>query len=165
MHWALVVFLISAWLTRELRGPWHPWLGYGAAAVVALRIVWGFAGGRHARFAQFVRAPAATVAYARAVIAGHAPRYLGHNPLGGWMVLALLVTVGAVCLSGWLFTTDWLWGYAWLAQTHTVLAWLLVALVALHVAGVAFTSRHQRESLLRAMFDGLKRAPGPGDDA
>ncbi|MFT3819356.1 MAG: cytochrome b/b6 domain-containing protein [Rubrivivax sp.] len=163
LHWALVACVAAAWFTRDLRGPWHEWLGYGAAAIVASRLAWGFAGSPYARFAQFVRAPAATLAYARAVLAGAAPRYLGHNPLGGWMVLALLAAVAATCLSGWLFTTDWLWGYEWVEDAHAALAWMLVALVALHVGGVVFTSRHQKENLVRAMLTGDKPAPS-GDD-
>jgi cytochrome b len=63
-----------------------------ALALLAARVAWGFGGSRYARFAQFVRTPAATLAYARLARAGHAPRYLGHNPLGAWMVLALLAT-------------------------------------------------------------------------
>lgn len=160
LHWSLVALVAAAWFTRESRGPWHEWIGYGVAAVVILRLVWGFAGSRHARFADFVRGPGKVLPYARAVLAGRAPRYVGHNPLGGWMVLALLSTAGLLCLSGWLFTTDWLWGYAWLANTHLALAWLLIALAALHVMGVILTSRHQRENLVRAMIDGRKRAPG-----
>ncbi len=81
------------------------------------------------------------------------------------MVLALLATLSALCLSGWLFTTDWLWGYAWLSNTHAVLGWLLVGLVALHLVGVVVTSWHQRENLVRAMIDGRKRAPGPEGEA
>lgn len=159
LHWALVTLVIASWFTRELRGPWHEWLGFGAAGVVALRIVWGFVGTRYARFAQFVRAPATTMRYARAVFTGRAPRHLGHNPLGGWMVLALLATVGLLCLSGWLFTTDWLWGYAWLENTHAALGWLLVGLAVFHVVGVMFTCWHQHENLVSAMFSGRKRAP------
>lgn len=163
LHWLLVALVASTWFTGDLRGPWHEWLGYGVAAVVALRFVWGFSGGRHARFAQFVRAPRVTLAYAHSVLRGQARRYLGHNPLGGWMVVALLGTLAALCLSGWLSTTDWLWGYAWLANTHVALGWLLVAEVASHLVGVVFTSWQHRENLVRAMVTGRKPAPGPGD--
>lgn len=164
LHWALVALAAAAWFTRETRGPWHERIGYGVAVVVVVRIVWGFVGSRRARFADFVRGPSLTLPYARAVLAGRAPRYVGHNPLGGWMVVALLSTAALLCLSGWLFTTDWLWGYAWLANTHAALAWLLIALAALHVAGVILTSRHQRENLVRSMVDGRKRPPGPGEE-
>lgn len=162
-HWALVALLPAAWLTHDLRGPWHEGLGYAAAAVVALRVGWGFVGSSSARFGSFVRRPEVTMAYARAVFSGHAPRHVGHNPLGGWMVVALLAVVASICLSGWLFTTDWLWGYVWLSSTHAALGWLLVGLVVIHVAGVVFTSWHQRENLVRSMVDGRKRA-ATGED-
>jgi cytochrome b len=156
LHWALVATILAAWLTREWRGPWHLAFGYGAAAIVALRVLWGFTGSRHARFADFLQGPQATLKYAGQVLRGQAPRYVGHNPAGAWMVVALLATLACVCLTGWLFTTDWLWGYAWLENLHAALAWLLAALVALHLAGVVFTSWHQRENLIRAMVDGRK---------
>lgn len=162
-HWALVLTVSSAWWTGGHTDGWHENLGYAVAAIVAARVAWGFRGGAYARFAQFVRSPAATWAYARSVQAGRAARYLGHNPLGGWMVLALLGCVGALCLSGWLYTTDLLWGYGWLYWTHFVLGWLLVALVTLHLAGVLFTSWQHRENLVRAMVTGRKPAPGPHD--
>jgi cytochrome b len=164
LHWTLASLLLAAWLTGESTSGWHEWLGYAAAALVATRLAWGVAAPRrHARFASFMRGPRATATYARAVLAGHAPRYLGHNPLGGWMVLALLACVALLALSGWLQTTEWLWGYAWLYWTHYVLGWLLVALVAAHLLGVLFTSWHQRENLVAAMFSGRKRRPEAGD--
>ena len=89
-------------------------------SVAVLRLAWGFAarGDRYARFAQFVRPARATLPYARAVLQHQAPRYIGHNPLGGWMVVGLLACVGALGVTGALYTTDWLWGYAWLAHLH-----------------------------------------------
>ena len=80
------------------------------------------------------------------------------------MVLALLACVAALGTTGWLYTaTDLFWGEAWLESLHAILAWLLLALVAMHVAGVVFTSLRQRENLVRAMVDGAKPAPQPGD--
>jgi cytochrome b len=159
-HWTLVTCLIAAWFTRR---EVHEWIGYAAGAVVALRILWGFVGSRHARFSQFVRAPAATLAYARAVAAGCAPRYLGHNPLGAWMIVALLAVVALTAASGWLSVTERYWGVAWVQDTHEALADVLVALVALHLAGVAHASLRHRENLVRAMFTGRKPPPGSGD--
>src|SRR5205814_3455273 len=72
--------------SSDLRQAAHEWIGYAALAVVALRAAWGFMGPRYSRFGQFVRSPAKTLAYVKAVAAGREPRYLGHNPLGGWMV-------------------------------------------------------------------------------
>ena len=137
--------------------------GYVAAAAVVLRLVWGIRGSRYARLSQFVRSPRQVLAYARALRAGDEPRYIGHNPLGGWMVLALWATAAALALTGWLYTTDWLWGYEWLSDLHAGLAWAIVALVTAHLGVVAMTSWRHRENLVGAMFSGAKRAPQPGD--
>ncbi|HEX7915769.1 cytochrome b/b6 domain-containing protein [Rudaea sp.] len=163
MHWLLVLAVASAWFTRGRLDSWHEWLGYAALVIVALRIVWGFIGSRHARFAQFVRAPRASLRYLREIATGRAPRHLGHNPLGGWMILALLSCVSALGLTGWLATTDWLWGYAWLAELHAGLGWTFVTLVCLHLAGVLFSSWQHRENLVAAMLSGRKAAPLDGD--
>ncbi|WP_427911830.1 cytochrome b/b6 domain-containing protein [Ramlibacter sp. MMS24-I3-19] len=166
LHWLLVATVAIAWLSSLALLGWHEPAGYAAAAIVAARVAWGFTGSRHARFASFVRGPAAVAAYGRRVLARRERRYLGHNPLGGWMVLALLACVGALGVTGWLYTaTDLFWGEAWLERVHAALAWLLLALIALHVAGVVFTSLRQRENLVRAMVTGAKQAPGADDAA
>lgn len=156
LHWLLVLAVAAAWITREDTGTLHQYLGYGAAAIVLARIAWSGIGNQYARFGQFVRGVGPTFVYLRAVISGQAPRYLGHNPLGGWMVIALMTCIGLLALSGWMMTTDFLWGYAWPVQLHTALAWLLVALIALHVGGVVFTSWQHRENLIAALFTGKK---------
>jgi len=127
-------------------------------AVIALRMAWGWTGTHYARFSEFVRGPAHTLAYARSVAALSEPRYLGHNPLGGWMVVALLAMATAAGLSGWLSVTDRFWGVKWVQELHEALANTLYALVGLHVAGVIYTSVRHRENLVRAMFTGRKRA-------
>lgn len=158
LHWLLVIAVVSAWLTGHWPKRVHDALGYAAAAIVVLRLVWGFCGSPYARFAQFMRGPRATWQYARALLARREPRHLGHNPLGGWMIAALLFCIAGLCTTGILYTTDWLWGYAWLEETHRWFAWALVGLVALHLAGVLFTSLRQRENLVAAMFTGEKPA-------
>jgi len=166
-HWTLVASILATWITAELKldaaKRAHEWVGYAALAVVTLRLAWGWIGPRYARFSQFVRSPARTLAYARAVIASAEPRYIGHNPLGGWMVVALLASAAAAGLSGWLSVTDRFWGVEWVQELHEALANTLYLLVGLHVAGVVFTSLCHRENLVRAMLTGRKPAPGPGD--
>ena len=159
-HWTLVASVLTAWFAR---GEPHEWLGYAALVVVAVRVAWGFVGTRYARFAQFVRPPAATLAYARSVASRREARYLGHNPLGGWMVVALLAAVALTGLSGWLAVTERFWGVAWVQDGHEVLANLLAGLAFVHVAGVVYTSLRHRENLARAMVTGSKPPPGPGD--
>lgn len=162
-HWTLVIGIAAAWLTRHGGGLWHEWLGYLVLAVVVTRVIWGFAGPRYARFAQFLRPPAATLEYGKQLYAGREPRHIGHNPLGGWMIAALLITTTAVCTSGWLYTTDRFWGIEWVEELHAGFTNLLLALVALHIAGAIFSSLRHRENLVAAMFTGRKRAPEKND--
>ena len=166
LHWLLAAAVTAAWLTTWGFTQCHRAVGYGAAAVVLARLAWGFVGSAHSRFTTFLRGPAATARYARTLLSRREPRYLGHNPLGAWMVVALLGCVLALGLTGGLYTnTDRFWGDPWMEQLHTALAWLLLALTALHVAGVALTSLRHRENLVRAMLDGSKAPPQDGDIA
>ena len=162
LHWFLVFSVTVAWLTDDGPGWLHDAAGYAALFVVALRVLWGLVGPATARFRSFLRPPGATLAYAKAVRDRTEPRHLGHNPLGGWMIVALLLTVAATGLSGWLYTTDAFWGVAWVEAVHETFANLLLGLIALHIAGVVFTSFRQRENLVAAMIHGRK-ASRPGD--
>lgn len=167
LHWTLAGAVATAWVS----GHWapadfdamHHTAGYVALAAVVLRGGWGLIGPRHARFASFVRGPRDVLAYARALRAGREARYVGHNPLGGWMAVMLWTTAAAVAATGWLYTTEWLWGYAWLETLHLVLGWLIAALVAGHLAGVVMTSWRHRENLIAAMFSGRKRVAEGSD--
>lgn len=168
LHWLLAASVITAWAS----GHWpssrwfdqiHHTAGYVAVAVVFCRVIWGFAGGRYARFAQFVRSPRAVLQYARQVLRGREQRYIGHNPLGSCMVIALLVTVAGLSLTGFLYTTEWLWGYEWLEDLHAVLGWCVAVLVPCHLAGVALSGWRHRENLVAAMLTGRKRAATPDD--
>ena len=163
LHWVLVgAVALSAIGLVALFGVHQP-AGYIALAAVLARVAWGVAGGRSARFALFVRGPRASLRYARAAARGRAPRYLGHNPLGGWMVVALMGCVAALALTGWLYTTDAFWGDETVERVHRALAWTLLGLVVLHLAGVLHTGWRHRENLVAAMWSGRKRAPS-GDD-
>jgi cytochrome b len=159
LHWTLAGAMIASFVTHEGGGWLHEWTGYLALAAACVRVVMGFAASGYWRFSQFVRGAAATLAYARQVWRRQEPHYLGHNPLGGWMVLALLADAVATGLTGWLYTTDRFWGVAWLEELHGALGHALLPLLALHVGGVIFTSWRQRENLAKAMLTGRKRAP------
>lgn len=164
-HWLLVAGIAAAWLTRHGGGRWHEWLGYAVLAVVVLRAVWGFTGPRYARFSQFVRGPAATLRYASRFVAREEPRHLGHNPLGAWMILALLASVALASLTGWLYTTDAYWGDERMEFIHWLAAVSVLVLVPLHVIGVVAASLRHRESLVGAMVHGRKRAAAGSDVA
>ncbi|WP_260590768.1 cytochrome b/b6 domain-containing protein [Variovorax sp. DXTD-1] len=164
-HWALVAAIAVAWFSGEAWLRQHELAGYAALALVAGRCIGGWLGSRYAKFKQFVRPPSQVLRYAAEVLARREKRYLGHNPLGGWMVVALLATVTAVGATGWMYSLDMFWGLAWVEWLHRTLAWTLVALIALHLAGVAFTSWRHRENLVGAMLSGRKRPEEPGDIA
>jgi cytochrome b len=155
-HWSMVILFALAWMTEDFQSLHEP-VGYAILGLLALRIVWGFAGSRHARFADFVHTPRATLAYVRDLLAGRAPRVLGHNPLAGMMVLALMAALIATGASGWLMTTDAYRSVRWLEEVHEALASLTLGLVAVHVAAVLVMSAWHGENLVRAMITGKKR--------
>lgn len=157
-HWSLVLAFFGAYVLGEDGGPVHQALGYAVLGLVAFRLLWGVVGSRHARFADFVPSPRRLVAYVKDVAAHREVRHLGHNPAGGAMIVALLLALVGTGLTGWLQTTDAFWGSEALEDVHEALANATLALVGLHVAGVAFSSLRHRENLVRAMFTGRKRA-------
>lgn len=162
-HWSLVATFAVAWLAADEARKMHELAGYAAGALVACRIAWGLIGSRYARFTQFIRGPHKTLGYARDVLTGREVRYLGHNPLGAMMIVALLMAVGTVATTGWLQTTDMFWGIEWVEEIHEIAANLMLVLVGLHVAGVIFSSLRHRENLVRAMVTGRKAAASVGD--
>ena len=163
-HWMLAACVLGAWLTAESESTrmLHLALGYSAGALVAWRLVWGLVGSRYARFSDFVNSPAAALAYLRGYLpaAGRTGRlqthYLGHNPAGGWAVVALLAAVALAVSTGYLNYQDdsaefW-------SELHELAGNGIMVLVGLHVAAVIATSLLHRENLVRAMVNGYKRA-------
>ena len=163
LHWSLAGSVALCWLTADELQSLHEVAGYAAAGLIGLRLVLGLAGTRYARFSQFIRSPKRTFRYASDTLHHKEPRYLGHNPLGAAMVVALLMMVGGIALTGWMQTTDTYWGIEWVAQMHETLAKLLLVAIALHVAGVIHASFRHHENLVLAMITGRKRAPASGD--
>lgn len=157
-HWALAALFVAAFVTGDESEKVHIAIGYAIAGLVALRLVWGMVGPAHARFSSFVRGPRAVLAYLRDTISLRAPRYLGHNPAGGAMIVALLALLAATALTGYLMTTDTFWGVDWIEDVHEAFANTAMAMVVLHVLGVLVASFEHGENLIRAMFTGRKRA-------
>jgi cytochrome b len=160
-HWSQAALIGVAWITADEIKWVHEWAGYILAALLALRLVWGLIGPRHARFSDFVRGPSTVLGYLKDLRRGTAPRYLGHNPAGGAMIVALILSVAATATSGWLLTTDAFWGSDMMQGLHEAFATLILVLVAFHVGGVILESRRHRENLALAMLTGRKRATVP----
>lgn len=99
-HWVLVAGFATAYLTEGEPEWLHTWAGYAIAVTVAIRVVWGFVGPRHARFADFVTGPGKVFAYLRDLPRGRSQRHLGHSPAGGAMTVALLAALAATAFTG-----------------------------------------------------------------
>ena len=158
-HWLMVASFAGAWLTAESER-WrqaHVTLGYTMAGLVAFRLVWGLIGTRPARFSGFVRGPLAAARYVGAVLRGRAEHHTGHNPAGALAIVALLLLAIVVSATGWANFND-LGGHS-MEEVHEAAANIMIALVAVHLAGVAVGSWAHRENLVRAMITGRKAGP------
>jgi len=175
-HWTLVVLLATSWISAEIGGnamQIHEWSGMSVLALVLFRLAWGFLGSTHARFASFVRSPMEALRYGRTLFGAHSPRHLGHNPLGGWMVLALLVNLAVQAGTG-LFANDDIMIEGPLAvhvskdtsdlltQVHEISFNVLLVLVALHIAAALFYLVFKRENLIGPMITGSKTVNDDG---
>jgi len=157
-HWALVALFAVGYFTGGEAEDVHIFNGYALATLLALRLLWGFVGPRTARFSSFVRPPAETLAYVRDAARFRARRFLGHNPAGAAMILALVIALAGTATTGIMMTTDAFWGSERIEEVHEFLANATVGLIVLHVAGVLVASFQHRENLVGAMVTGRKRA-------
>lgn len=166
-HWTLVALVAALWASGEFGElDIHMQLGTGALALVLFRLAWGIVGSRTARFADFVRGPAAILAYLRTFDHGR----IGHNPLGALSVLALLALVLAQAGSG-LFTSDDIFTDAPLthlvsaktvslmSSIHRIGFKVLLAVIGLHLAAIAYYRFVKKDDLIRPMITGRKAAP------
>ena len=187
-HWSLVVTFVVAYLSAEELSTVHEIAGYIVAGLIAFRLIWGLVGSKYARFSQFLRGPSQTIAYIGDVVRGKEHRYLGHNPAGAAMVVALLLTLAGTAFTGWLLEDEGRVamlpdlpqitspayaegddeGYSGggseaVEEAHEVLANVMLFLIAVHIGGVVLISFRHSENLARSMVTGDKRAPDPGD--
>lgn len=157
-HWTVVVGCVLNLLILDDGETAHRIIGYAVAGALAMRVVWGFVGTRYARFSDFVPSRRRLGAYLVALAKGREPRMLGHNPAGAVMMLALMVLLASVSLSGWMMGLDAFWGEEWLEQTHEWLANAILILALVHAAAALIESARHRESLVLSMVTGRKRA-------
>lgn len=177
-HWALVVLAVFSFTTGKVGGGWMDWhlkSGYAVLTLLLFRILWGFAGSATSRFAHFVRGPRTAWAYARNLLATRTSSAVGHNPLGGWMILLMLAAFLVQAVSG-LFSDDEISTQGPLAlrvsnamvsrmsALHSYNEWVLVALATLHLAAIATYAFAFRAPLVPAMVHGWSaHARGTGD--
>lgn len=171
-HWTLVALMIFQWLTAEFGSAmdWHVWGGYAILALVLFRLIWGFVGSDTVRFRDFVRGPGTALGYVKALLRGETPLYLGHNPMGGWSIVAMLVLLLVQAGTG-LFANDditiegplYAWvskGTSdWLTAIHKFNFNLLLLVIAVHISAVLFYLFVKRENLIHPMLSGRKHLP------
>lgn len=174
-HWLLVACILAQYLTAEVFDAidWHFKIGYFTLGLILFRLLWGFIGTTYARFSQFLAGPSKVLSYAKTVTAPNSPEYAGHNPMGGWMVIALLALVALQGISGLFINDDIINAgpyYNAVSETtrdimntvhHTAFNVLLAAIV-LHIAAVIFYTRYKKQLLVPAMLHGKKITNQPG---
>ena len=156
-HWALVAAFVVAYFSHGGYLAVHRVSGYAIAALVAVRVLWGFVGPPHARFADFVVGPRRLAAYVGQLLRRREPRHVGHNPAGGAMVVVLLVLLAALSVTGFVLDTPRFRDDRGFKEVHDLLTDATLACIVLHLLGVAYTSWRHRENLVGAMITGRKR--------
>jgi len=177
-HWAVVALVGLQWASGDLGllgMDWHIWGGYAVLFLLLARLLWGVVGTPHARFARFVRGPLAVWDYGRELLAGRHQATLGHNPMGGWSVMALMGLLAGLVLSGLMMSDEVLFEGPWYsavgpnlrelaAEAHELLFYLLLGFVGLHIAAIVGYAL-MGERLLAAMVHGRKPEPAQMDPA
>ena len=171
--WGLVVLVADAWISNRYGGSvpnWHRWNGYAILVLLAFRVLWGFVGGSTSRFAAFAASPMRALGYARDLfVGGRERRFLGHNPLGAYMIFALMIAVALQALSG-LYSADQdrLVIDGPLAKTvsdstvdrvsafHTSWFDIILVLIAVHIAVNVLYGFVKRDPVIQGMITGVK---------
>jgi cytochrome b len=176
-HWTLVLLIASAWVSfqfsealGDLSLKWHRWNGYAILILIVFRILWGFVGSSTSRFVNFVRWPWTAAGYGLDLVRGRDRHFLGHNPLGTYMILALLAAVSAQGVLG-LYTLEHnelvagplkvtaSEGWVSLASYLHVRGYnVILALVGLHIVANSLYGIVKKDPLIRAMITGKKPA-------
>ena len=169
VHWALVILIGFAWwCVKANQTEWHLWAGYGILGLIVFRLIWGFAGSASARFVTFVKGPAATLAYAKTLSKRSAVDAAGHNPLGGWSVVAILAAILGQVVTG-LFAVDvdglesgplsdrvsFETGRLF-SKWHDLSFTAIKLLVVLHLSAITFYALYKRANLITPMITGYK---------
>ncbi|OKO70026.1 cytochrome b/b6 domain-containing protein [Bradyrhizobium sp. NAS96.2] len=156
-HWALAILVLVAWVTPSVYDRLHRLAGYSVIGLLAFRLIWGFAGTRYARFGKLGVRLRAAPRYIWNLRRGITGRYIGLNPAGTVMLVALLLTLAVSAITGAMEVTVTFFGVWWVEDTHAYASDAVIILVALHVLGVVVVGLLQGQNLVRAMFTGRKR--------
>lgn len=156
-HWLLVLCFAGAWLTSESERLQmiHYAFGYSAVALVLFRLVWGFVGTKYARFTQFLRGPNEMAGHIKSVLSSHQHSSPGHNPVGGIVMVGLMLIILLIGLTGYWSVKEFLGDF--MSEAHEAIASIALGLAILHIAAAVIMSLLQKENLIRAMVNGKKQ--------
>jgi cytochrome b len=175
-HWLLVACIFGQWLTAEILEnaiQWHFYIGYFTLGLILFRVFWGIIGTHYARFSQFIKGPVAVLKYAATLPKANSPAHAGHNPMGGWMVIAMMLLIAVQGISG-LFITDDIFSNgpyydAVSESTRDLMSFIhhkgfniILAAVVLHIVAIAFYTRFKKQHLVPAMIHGKKETAEAG---
>lgn len=156
-HWSLATSFLVAFVTSEsekLRDI-HVLAGYAMAGLIAFRILWGFVGGGHSRFVDFLPTPTKVIDYLKSLLAGKPQHYVGHNPAGAVAIFLLLGFGITAAASGYATYNEF--GGDFMEEVHEAAANGMMAMVVIHLAGVVVSSWLHKENLVAAMITGFKK--------
>jgi cytochrome b len=175
-HWLLVVLVIFSFVTGKIGGNamrYHEWSGLAILALLLFRLAWGVVGSRESRFVTFVRSPVAVFRYATNLVRRDSAPFRGHNPLGGWSIIAMLLALLVQAVTG-LFANDDIITegplFDWvskatsdgLTRIHKLNQEVIIVLVSIHILAVLFYLLYKRENLVMPMITGVKEWNGTG---
>jgi cytochrome b len=173
-HWLLVACIVGSLICVNIGGnaiQWHAYFGYSILTLLIFRIIWGFIGSTHARFASFLPNRMAITNY----LQGKSPRFLGHNPIGALSVFALLLVLSVQALTG-LFVDDEIAfqgplskylsesSVSFLSEIHESNQVVIYTLIAIHIAAIWYYKKFKGEDLIRPMISGDKEID-PSEEA
>jgi cytochrome b len=155
-HWLLVICFAGAWLTSESERLQmiHYAFGYTACLLVIVRLVWGVIGTRYARFSQFLKSPKAVLEHFMAMLRRHPHHDVGHNPAGGLVMVALMLFILLIGLTGYLSVKEFLGSFS--SEAHEILTSLAMTVVVLHILAAIVMSVLERQNLVKSMVTGKK---------
>lgn len=156
-HWALAICVLVAWFTPNAYDALHRVAGYAVIGLLLFRLLWGFCGSRYSRFAKVGVRLRAAPDYLWNLRRGITGRYIGLNPAGTAMQLALLLSLAVSAITGAMQVTVTFFGVWWVEDAHAYASDAVIVLVVVHVLGAVLMGRLQGENLVRAMLTGRKR--------
>ena len=173
-HWLLVACIVGSLICVNIGGnaiQWHAYFGYSILTLLIFRIIWGFIGSTHARFASFLPNREAITNY----LQGKSPRFLGHNPIGALSVFALLLVLSIQAVTG-LFVDDEIAfqgplskylsesSVSFFSEVHESNQVVIYILIAIHIAAIWYYKKLKGEDLIRPMISGDKEID-PSEEA